>query len=74
MSKLRVLDLSLASPTAIIHMTHSTGTHIILDGRDCRIDFSALDIPSIEQYISTLLRDTGMTILGTLFHDFREPS
>ncbi len=54
-------------------MSQIIGTHIILDGKDANIDFSTIQIDSIEEYLYNIISDAGMSILWKLFHDFKKP-
>jgi S-adenosylmethionine decarboxylase len=55
-------------------MPKISGTHIILNGNGVNIDFSKIEMQAIEDFIYTLISNTGMSILWKVFHDFREPA
>jgi S-adenosylmethionine decarboxylase proenzyme len=49
-------------------------THILLDGKDVNINFREIDILTIQDDISKMITQSGMTIIDSIFHDFISPA
>ena len=50
------------------------GTHIILNGTQCDVDFSNLNLQTSIEAIKKCILESEMTILGECFHDFKIPA
>jgi S-adenosylmethionine decarboxylase len=49
------------------------GTHILLDGRSAKYNFTECIMSSVQEYFTCVIQEKGMTILGNIFHDFGNP-